>query len=133
MVRAVHAESLDTQVTAWATLFSNQADFFDVNIGGEEGRDKIHARLSVVLKEFVPEETYLAMVAYDPQKIKEGAKSPGCAVTQQLKDLIRYSRSVGVHFSPTVYLNGVEQTEVSSRWTTEQWEAFVKEKQKADM
>jgi protein-disulfide isomerase len=132
VVRAVHPESPDKQVAAWASLFSKQEEFFDVNVG-EEGRDKIHARLSVVLEEFVPKETYLAMVAYDPQKIKEGSKNPGCAITQQIKDLTRYSRRVGVHVSPSVYLNGEEQTKVSSGWTMEQWEAFVKGKQKADM
>jgi protein-disulfide isomerase len=130
VVRAVHPENPETLAAAWARLFSNQVDFFDVHVG-DEGRNKIHARLSVVLEEFVPKEQYLALVQYDPQKIKEGAMNPGCGVTQQIKDITRYSRSVGVHVSPTVFLDGVEQTEVSSRWTMEQWEAFVKDKRTA--
>lgn len=128
VVRAVvHPENPERLVAAWAKLFANQVDFFDVHVG-DEGRNKIHLRLSVILEEFVPKEEYLALVDYDPQKIKEGAMNPGCGVTQQIKDITRYSRSVGVHVSPTVYLDGVEQTEVSSRWTMEQWVAFVKDR-----
>jgi protein-disulfide isomerase len=132
VVRAVYPKNPDTLVAAWAKLFSSQVDFFDVNVR-DEGRNKIHARLSAVLKDFVPKEQYLALVEYDSQKIKEGAMNPGYGVTQQIKDLTRYARSVGVHVSPTVYLNGVEQTEVSSGWTMEQWDAFMNEKLKADM
>ena len=124
-VRTVHPEAdSDAQVSAWAVLFANQVDFTDVNVEYET-RAEIHARLSVLLEGYVPRDRYLSLVEFDKNKIAQGAKNPGCAVTQQMKDICKYARTVGVHVSPTVYLGGEEQKEVSSGWTMERWEAFV--------
>jgi hypothetical protein len=68
---------------------------------------------------------YLSLVEFDKKEISEGSKNPGCAVTQQMKDICRYARTVGVHVSPTVYLDGEEQKKVSSGWTVQRWESFV--------
>jgi hypothetical protein len=127
-VRAAHpGVDSDAQVSAWAAMFANQADFTDVSVEGET-RAEIHARLNVLLEAYVPRERYLSLVEFDRQKIAGGAKNPGCAVTQQMKDICRYARTVGVHVSPTVYLDGEEQKEVSSGWTVQRWEAFVNAK-----
>ena len=124
-VRAVHPETdSDVQVSAWAVLFANQVDFTDVNVESET-RAEIHARLSVLLERYVPRDVYLSLVEFDKKKIAEGSKNPGCAVTQQMKDICRYARTVGVHVSPTVYMDGEEQKEVTSGWTVQRWESFV--------
>lgn len=36
----------------------------------------------------------------------------------------RYCRKNGVHVSPTVYVNGIEDGRVSSGWTLEQWQEY---------
>ncbi len=42
-----------------------------------------------------------------------------------LKWVIRSARVVGVHVSPTVFFNGVEERAISSGWTVEQWEEWL--------
>ena len=39
----------------------------------------------------------------------------------------RYHRRLGVHVTPTVFLNGEEATQISSSWTGQQWMEFLKE------
>jgi protein-disulfide isomerase len=106
-------------------------EFFDVNVANKS-RTEMHAQLSELLKDVIAsKDQYQSLIEYDKAKIQKGALNPGCAVTQQIKDVSRYTRSVGVHVSPTVYLDGVEQKEVSSGWTIERWDEFLNGKTSA--
>lgn len=42
-----------------------------------------------------------------------------------VKNEIKFHRSRSVHVTPTVFLNGIEATQVSSSWTLEQWSEFL--------
>ncbi|KAL7572559.1 hypothetical protein ACA910_000379 [Epithemia clementina (nom. ined.)] len=52
----------------------------------------------------------------------------GNAVTQELKWACKIHRSRGVHVTPTVFVNGLEATAVSSGWTKEEWLKFLEKK-----
>jgi hypothetical protein len=40
-------------------------------------------------------------------------------VTQHLKWAVKYHRTRGVHTTPTVFINGTEAVDVSSRWSVD--------------
>lgn len=52
------------------------------------------------------------------------AKNNGSFMCNELKREIKYSRQVGCHVSPSVYVNGVG-VDTSSGWNSDQWEAFL--------
>jgi len=45
--------------------------------------------------------------------------------TQAIKWAVAYQRKRGVHVTPTVFVNGVENSICSSGWTAEQWGLFL--------
>ena len=62
----------------------------------------------------------------DQFRCNEGGNS-GNSLTADVKYHIKYSRKHGVHVSPTVFVNGLEEEEISSSWTKEQWNDFLGE------
>jgi hypothetical protein len=38
---------------------------------------------------------------------------------------VKYSRALGIHVSPTVLWDGIEQTQVSSSWGENEWTQFL--------
>jgi protein-disulfide isomerase len=59
--------------------------------------------------------------------MQPGARNSGNAMTGQLKLHIKYARRLGVHVSPTVFVNGIEAAHVSSGWTPQQWADLIAE------
>jgi hypothetical protein len=49
----------------------------------------------------------------------------GIPVTNDLKYTIKYSRALGIHVSPTVLWDGIEQKQVSSSWGEKEWSEFL--------
>jgi len=43
------------------------------------------------------------------------------------KQVVKFQRKRGVHVTPTVFFNGIEQTQISSSWTSEEWNDFLRE------
>jgi len=52
----------------------------------------------------------------------------GSTAFLDLKYLTREGRQNGIHFTPTVLLNGLEETSVSSSWGKGEWDKFFAEK-----
>jgi hypothetical protein len=63
---------------------------------------------------------------------EEAAKSLGAspnddenALFPLTRQIVKFQRKRGVHVSPTVFFNGIEQMEISSSWDTAQWKTFL--------
>jgi protein-disulfide isomerase len=48
----------------------------------------------------------------------------GNGVTQDIKWACKHHRAMGVHVTPTVFVNGIEAVQISSGWTCEDWMEF---------
>ena len=46
-------------------------------------------------------------------------------LVQEMKYHIKYSRQLGVHVSPTVYIDGIRDDNFSSSWTVDQWNTYL--------
>lgn len=60
-------------------------------------------------------------------KAKVGFSWLGNSVTDEVKLITKLARKRGVHVSPTVYINGIEATQVSSSWSQEEWLELLKD------
>ena len=47
------------------------------------------------------------------------------SITTDLKYHIKYARKHAVHVSPTVFVDGLEEPDISSQWTVEQWNTYL--------
>mmetsp|Transcript_2434 Transcript_2434/g.5490 ORF Transcript_2434/g.5490 Transcript_2434/m.5490 type:complete len:204 (-) Transcript_2434:550-1161(-) len=66
------------------------------------------------------------------QKVAYLGTSPnaGNQVGQLLKWYVKHGRKNGIHVTPTVYVNGIEEPSISSGWTAQQWTEYFDEKEK---
>ena len=69
----------------------------------------------------VPKEKFVSLLLN-----KEG--NFGNAVSTDLKLCIKLGRQTGIHVSPTVLFDGLQENSVSSGWELEQWKEFFKSK-----
>eukprot|EP00566_Odontella_aurita_P016440 CAMPEP_0113564616 /NCGR_PEP_ID=MMETSP0015_2-20120614/21719_1 /TAXON_ID=2838 /ORGANISM="Odontella" /LENGTH=249 /DNA_ID=CAMNT_0000466719 /DNA_START=135 /DNA_END=884 /DNA_ORIENTATION=- /assembly_acc=CAM_ASM_000160 len=47
------------------------------------------------------------------------------AVFPMSRQVVKFARKRGVHVTPTVFFNGIEQGQISSGWSTEEWKGFL--------
>jgi len=105
-----------------AILFMRQKNFFDISVV-KETRNATYRRLAEVGAESIevdPEEMY-ALLKVPERPGKDGELNIGNQVTGDVKLITKMGRRTGVHVTPTVLLDGVEATEISSGWTKGQW------------
>lgn len=112
-----------------AALFAHQREYFDVSVA-KEGRNQTYARLARLAGESVGPELEeevmrLLRVREEPEEGAEAALNTGNLVTDDLKRMVKAARVVGVHVTPTVFFDGVEEKEISSSFTKEQWEEWL--------
>ena len=55
----------------------------------------------------------------------EGQHNTGNATTNTLKLYTKWTRSRGLHVTPTVLVNGIVDDSVSSGWSLEQWTEYL--------
>jgi protein-disulfide isomerase len=109
-----------------AELFRTQRDYFDVNVVNES-RNQTYARLAKLAGTVgVPEKEVLDLLTVGDQPTADGSYNSGNGVTNDLKVLVKLARLVSVHVSPTILYNGVVQGDISSGWTVDQWEEWLK-------
>ena len=58
-------------------------------------------------------------------KVVEGSRNTGNETTQDLKWLVKYHRSQGVHVTPTCFINNIEAGQISSGWELSQWQELL--------
>jgi len=122
--RRLLPSAADARFVAFLVLLhERQTDFFDVNVWSLTRAD-LHAKLAALALEAAGVDILPLLAMNEADKAK-GMLNPGSGVTSDLKLACRFHRVRGVHATPTVFVNGVEATAVSSGWTHEQWAAFL--------
>jgi len=107
-------------------LFEQQKEYFDVNVVNES-RNETYKRLATLAGSVdgVDEKTILDMLVVSDKPDKDGFLNTGNKVTDDLKFMVKANRVTGVHVTPTVLFNGVEERSISSGWTLEQWQEWL--------
>ncbi|KAL4912195.1 thioredoxin-like protein [Aspergillus aurantiobrunneus] len=108
-----------------ATLFEHQQEFFDVNVVNET-RNQTYERLAKIGESIgVNKNEFLELLTVAEIPDERGQLNTGNKVTNDIKLMVKAGRVVGVHVSPTVYFNGIEEPEISSSFTAAQWEQWL--------
>ncbi|PLB44682.1 hypothetical protein P170DRAFT_439931 [Aspergillus steynii IBT 23096] len=108
-----------------AALYKRQEEFFDVSVLGET-RNATYRKLSGIAGSVgVDENEVLGLLTIRETPAIQGQLNAGNGVTDDIKLMIKSDRVVGVHVSPTVYFNGIEEPGISSSFTTPQWEQWL--------
>jgi len=108
-----------------AALFKRQTDFFDVSVVNET-RNKTYERLAKIAGSIgVEESQILKLLTVSDIPSEGGNLNIGNGVTDDIKFMTKTNRVVGVHVSPTVFFNGVEEKGISSSFTAAQWEEWL--------
>lgn len=99
------------------SLFKNIKKFYD-NANSESSRNQIYAQLYDVVASdteipFTKEEVLSNLVIKQVSNEKEYSNS-GNGVTNDVKYFTRYQRTVGVHMTPTVSVNGIANPSIES-------------------
>jgi len=103
-----------------AALFKHQTEFFDVSVVNET-RNKTYERLAKIAGSVgVDEKKFLGLLMI-PETSSPDQLNIGNQVTDDIKWMTKASRVVGVHVTPTVFFNGVEERGISSSFTEAQW------------
>lgn len=102
-------------------LFERQKEFFDGNVVLQP-RNETYKRLAEIADGVGVE----GGKVYGLLKVKEGpdesgALNTGNGTTDVLKRVVRAARVTGVHVSPTVFFDGIEERGIESSFTKEQW------------
>ncbi|KAL1960753.1 hypothetical protein VTO42DRAFT_6583 [Malbranchea cinnamomea] len=106
-------------------LFKEQQTYFDVNVVNET-RNQTYKRLAALgAKVGVDEEALYKLLEIPSQPGPDGSLNSGNQVTNDFKLLIKANRVVGVHVSPTVFFNGIEEKSISSSFTADQWKEWL--------
>jgi hypothetical protein len=56
---------------------------------------------------------------------EDGALNVGNKMTDSVKLLVRQNRLTGIHVTPTVLFNGIEERSISSSFTAKQWDEWL--------
>jgi hypothetical protein len=102
-------------------VFDNSESFSD-DVAYQMTQHQMHLLLADLAGSFVSREAFMKTVAY---KVVEGERNTGNGSTQMLKWLVKYHRSSGVHVTPTVFVNQIEASHVSSGWELSQWQELL--------
>jgi protein-disulfide isomerase len=107
-------------------LFEKQTEYFDVNVV-HESRNETYKRLAKLAGSVdgVDEKTILDLLLVSDKPGEDGALNSGNKVTDDVKFMVKANRVTGVHVTPTVLFNGVEERTISSGWSVEQWKEWL--------
>ncbi|KAK9469154.1 thioredoxin-like protein [Lipomyces arxii] len=120
---AIAAERLDpTKFWAFSNiLFQNANDFYDTAVYNES-RAETYERLATLASETVgvDKKAMLELLTVPPSEDGIG-HNIGNPVTNDLKLFVRQHRTMSVHVTPTVAIDGIVNNDFSSSWTADQW------------
>lgn len=124
LVEAIVAvQRVDETVTVpfMTKLFETITDFYDASTYNKS-RQEIYQELSEIAKVFISQEEFLKQVEF---QVIDDQKNSGNLCTQDVKWLVKYGRSCGVHVTPTCFLNNIEAGHVSSGWELAEWQDLL--------
>lgn len=108
-----------------AALFEHQKEYFDVNVV-HESRNDTYKRLAKLAGSVGLEESkVLELLEISDKPGEDGSLNTGNKVTDDVKLMVKANRRVGVHVTPTVLFNGIEEGSISSSFTGQQWEEWL--------
>ncbi|RJE26514.1 hypothetical protein PHISCL_01127 [Aspergillus sclerotialis] len=108
-----------------AALFKNQTEFFDAYTVNET-RNKTYERLAKVAGTVgVNESQVLGLLKVNENTADQSQLNSGNQVTNDIKQMVKANRRLGVHVTPTVFFNGLEEPSISSSFTANQWEEWL--------
>ncbi|KZN87712.1 hypothetical protein EN45_062730 [Penicillium chrysogenum] len=97
-----------------AALFQNQAEFFDVSVVNET-RNKTYERLAKIAGSIgVDVHEVLALLVIPETSNSPDELNAGNQLANDMKWMTKANRVVGVHVTPTIFFNGVEERGISS-------------------
>ena len=107
-------------------LFEKQKEYFDVNVVNEP-RNKTYERLAQLAAqvEGVDGKKIYELLEVSDKPGPDGSLNSGNKVTDDVKLMVKANRLTGVHVTPTVLFNGLEERSISSGWTGEQWDEWL--------
>ncbi|KAJ6136916.1 hypothetical protein N7497_012168 [Penicillium chrysogenum] len=110
-----------TVVQQYSSRLQNQAEFFDVSVVNET-RNKTYERLARIAGSVgVDEQKVLALLVIPETPNSQDELNVGNQLTNDMKWMTKANRVVGVHVTPTIFFNGVEERGISSSFTAAQW------------
>ena len=108
-----------------AALFEHQKEYFDVNVVNEV-RNATYKRLAKLGGGVgVDEEKLFDALKIPEAPAEDGSLNVGNKATNDVKLMIKANRRTGVHVTPTVLFNGIEEGSISSGFTAQQWEEWL--------
>ncbi|KAL1982311.1 hypothetical protein VTN96DRAFT_1469 [Rasamsonia emersonii] len=107
-------------------LFRQQTEFFDVNVVNETRNDTYRRLARIAASVGVDEKRVLDLLIVSDKPGEDGSLNNGNGVTNDIKLMTKANRVVGVHVSPTVFFNGVEEKGISSSFAAAQWEDWLR-------
>lgn len=108
-----------------AALFEHQKEFFDVNVVHEARNDTYKRLAKVAASVGVDEGKVFDLLKVSSTAGEDGSLNIGNKVTDDVKLMVKANRRTGVHVTPTVLFNGIEEGSISSSFTGEQWEEWL--------
>lgn len=105
---------------ASAILFERQKELFDDHVL-DRSRRQVYEELATWMQEagLVPSTKHLM------EYLVTGSGNSGNTVGQEIKYSCRYHRTRGVHVTPTVFINGIPETSLSSSTTDAEWKSLL--------
>ncbi|KAG8527081.1 uncharacterized protein KY384_008510 [Bacidia gigantensis] len=108
-----------------AALFGKQQDFFDVNVVNEKRNDTYKRLAKIAGGVGVDEGQFLDLLTVSDKPATDGSLNTGNKVTDDVKLQVKANRRTGVHVTPTVLFNGIEEGSISSSFTAQQWQEWL--------
>jgi protein-disulfide isomerase len=107
-------------------LFEKQKDYFDVNVVNEP-RNQTYERLAQLASQIkgIEEKEIFDLLKVPDKPGEDGSLNVGNKVTDDVKLMVKANRLTGVHVTPTVLFNGIEEKSISSSFTAEQWDEWL--------
>ncbi|KAF9534587.1 thioredoxin-like protein [Crepidotus variabilis] len=102
-------------------LFEHQDEYFDIPTQDLTIR-QVRENLAKLAATVLPSNT---IEKFKDLLALKSTPNGGNAVTDDLKYNIKFSRQNGIHVSPSVLLDGLFQSQVSSGWEEKEWSEFL--------
>lgn len=104
-------------------LMERQKEFFNSNVQ-DESPNSIRKRLAALASEAgADEQQVLKLISWTGESINSGT-----AVTDDIKYHMKLGRQNSIHVTPTVILDGLVDSSVSSSFGAEEWKNFLDKK-----
>jgi hypothetical protein len=119
VIMAVAREQPSRLIDAITGLFKRQRELFDEHV-----EDKSQVEIFDKILSILNDETKIQLDR-DLFRTKRTESNAGNALTTDLKYHTKYARKHGIHVSPTVLVDGLEEADISSQWTGDQWKTYL--------